>query len=809
MIDYRKQILFLGIALCLSSGFAAYAADPKPQDVDFNRDIRPILSDYCFECHGPDSSSRATDFRLDRKEFALAKLDDGDFAIVPGDHGKSQLYQRITSDDDVLRMPPEDFTRQLSPKQIETLKRWIEGGAKWDEHWSLVPPRRPKLPAVVNKTWPRNPIDRFVLARLEAKKLVPSSETDRVTLIRRLSFDLTGLPPEIKEVEAFVEDKRSDAVERLVERLLKSPHYGERMAVNWLDLVRYADTVGYHGDQERAISPYRDYVIGAFNNNLPFDRFTIEQLAGDLLPGATRDQKIAAGFNMLGMTTIEGGAQAKEYLAKYAADRVRTTAGVWMAATMGCAECHDHKYDPYTMRDFYSLASFFADIQQKGVGNPSANLLLSTPAQERQLAKFDEQIAAAKSTVKKLTAEAKANAEDKTASKEKPSAAEKALEAAKKQLASMEKQRKNLDKSIRKTISPVAGEPRVMRVLGRGDWMDETGEIVQPAVPEYLGEIGNAERRATRLDLANWLVSRDQPQTARVFVNRLWKLYFGKGLSSILDDLGSQGEQPSHPELLDWLAVEFVESGWDVKHLIRLIVTSSTYRQSSLESDTLRKIDPVNRLLARQSRFRIEAEFVRDTVLSIGGLLVKETGGESIRPYQPTGYYAYLNFPKRKYQQSSGSDQYRRGVYMHWQRTFLHPMLLAFDAPSREECTAQRTVSNTPLAALTLLNDPSMVEAARSFAERIVREGGTETDARLTWAWRRTVSRTPSPRELDLLRKLLKQHRDEFAADRKAAETLLATGLSPVAKDMDAVELAAWTSVARAIINLNETITRN
>lgn len=810
----RTRKLLLGILSCLLSGTLARAADTDPKPIDFNRDIRPILSENCFACHGPDGESRETDLRFDRKESVLAKLDDGDIAVVPGNSAASALYQRISTDDEGLRMPPEDFGKKLDPEQIQLLKRWIDDGAAWDEHWSFVPPQRPPLPQLKNQNSSDNPVDRFVSARLQAEGLAPSPETDRITLIRRLSFDLTGLPPSQQDVETFLQDQRPDAYERLVDRFLESPHFGERMAVYWLDLVRYADTVGYHGDQERSVSPYRDYVIDAFNNNMPFDRFTIEQLAGDLLPDATIDQKVAAGYNMLGMTTIEGGAQAKEYLAKYAGDRVRTTAGVWMAATLGCAECHDHKYDPYTQRDFYSMGAFFADIQQKGVANPPANLLLPTAEQQQQLSQLDEKLAAAKSHLEQLTSEAKQKSEKEASVGEKSAEGEASEEDAevadaKQQLADLEKQRKDLVATIRKTISPVAGEPRVMRILGRGDWMDETGEIVQPAVPAYLGKVTSDGPRATRMDLAKWLVSREQPQTARVFVNRLWKLYFGKGLSSVLDDFGSQGERPIYPKLLDWLAVEFVESGWDMKHMIRLIVTSKTYRQSSLESVELRQRDPANRLLARQSRFRIEAEFVRDMALSISGLLVEEVGGESVRPYQPVGYYAYLNFPKRKYTQSSGPDQYRRGVYTHWQRTFLHPMLLAFDAPSREECTAERTVSNTPLAALTLLNDPTMVEAARKFAERILHEGGATSDERLSWAWLQALSREPSADEAALLQALLKKHRTYFQTNHASAEKLLSIGLSPVGNDLETTELAAWTSVARTILNLNEAITRN
>jgi len=804
------RVLRIAVGLLWVLGFAApklLAAEPAKREIDFNRDVRPILSDYCFACHGPDEEARETELRFDQKESALGELYPGEFAVVPGKPAESLLVERITSEDETLRMPPVEFGKRLSADQVKTLTDWIDAGAEWQEHWSLVPPQKSPPPDVDKTEWPRNDIDRFILTRLESEQLAPSAEADRITLIRRLSFDLTGLPPTLEETQAFLQDDREDAYERLVERLLTSPHFGERLAVYWLDLVRYADTVGFHGDQERTISAYRDYVIEAFNENMPFDQFTIEQLAGDLLPNPTRRQKVAAGFNMLGMTTIEGGAQAKEYLAKYAADRVRTTSGVWMAATLGCAECHDHKFDPYSTRDFYRFASFFADIQQKGVENPAANLLLPTPEQETRLEQLNSELAEAEKSLKELevaSADATETVDPETEAEQK-----KQLQDAKSQLANLQKEHKRLMGQIRKTISPVSGEPRVMRVLARGDWMDESGEVVQPGIPAAMGELRESDARATRLDLARWLVSPDHPQTARVFVNRLWKLYFGHGLSSVLDDLGSQGERPTHPELLDWLAVEFVESGWDVKHLIRLMVTSATYRQSSVTTAEMRDRDPLNRLYARQSRFRIEAEFVRDTALAISGLLVRDIGGEPVRPYQPAKYYAYLNFPKRTYSHHRDERQYRRGVYVHWQRTFLHPMLLAFDAPSREECTAERPISNTPLAALTLLNDPSFVEASRAFAARILKEGGEEDDQKLAWAFGQAVSREPSEREMTLLRELLKKHRESFAADRAAAEKLQEVGMRPTPDDLDVVELSAWTSIARTILNLNETITRN
>ncbi len=770
-------------------------------EIEFNRDIRPILSDRCFACHGPAESDREADLRLDVEESAKAS------AIVAGNAAESEVVVRIFSDDPELKMPPADSGKSLSPQERDLIKQWIAEGAEYQPFWAYVKPRRHKVPSVENTAWPAGWIDHFILDRLTREGLSPSSEADRVTLIRRLSFDLIGLPPTPEEVDAFVESDDPRAYERLVDRLLESPHYGERMAVYWLDLVRYADTVGYHGDQDQSISPYRDYVINAFNDNLPFDQFTREQLAGDLLPEPTIEQKIATGYNRLLQTSHEGGVQPKEYLAIYAADRVRNLSAVWMGATMGCCQCHDHKYDPLTMKDFYSLQAFFADIDEERHFTSGDNSLptkrepeleLPTPEQTRRLKELASQIGNVEAQITQTEAED----------------AKKPLE---EQLAALRKQQKAVRKTVRRSMITVALEtPRTIRLLPRGNWLDESGPIMQPAVPEFLGELEADGDRATRLDLANWLTSTEDGiglLTARVMVNRLWYLCFGTGLAGDLDDFGGQGEPPVHPELLDNLAVEFVESGWDVKNMLKRIVMSRTYRQSSADSPDLRARDPLNRLYARQSRFRLPAEFVRDTALAVSGLLVTNYGGESVRPYQPEGYYRHLNFPKRKYVHHTDERQWRRGVYVHWQRQFLHPMLKAFDAPSREECTAQRPQSNTPLAALVLLNDPTFIEAARVFAERVLAEnvpteGRDAVDGRLDVLFRRALSRTPDETERQLLRELLAESRGQLQEHPEAGRQLVSVGDKKIAVD-DVVELAAWTTVARAVLNLNETITRN
>ena len=765
------------LMISFSGGRAAPAAEP----VSFSRDIRPLLSDRCFACHGPDRKRRKKKLRLD------LGFEDARKVISPGKPLESELLERITAEDPDDRMPPLDSgKKQLSAAEKDLFRRWISEGARFDLHWAYVKPGRPQLPKTDGNGWARNPVDRFIAAEHEKMDLAPSPEADRRTLLRRLHFDLTGLPPTPAELDAFLADKGARAYEERVERLLASPHFGERLAIYWLDLVRYADSAGYHSDPTINISPYRDYVIEAFNSNKPFDRFTIEQLAGDLLPGASMETRVASGYNRLNKTTDEGGAQPKEYLAKYAADRVRTTSAVWMGVTMGCAECHDHKFDPFTTKDFYSFAAFFADLKEVGHygGSPRP------PELQVPVGRLKARWAALGKELEEL---------------------EKAPGGDKKRLQQLRKERGNLQKDFTKTLVSQAVKPRVMRVLPRGNWLDDSGEVVEPAIPEFLGSLGGKKGRATRLDLARWFVREDNPLTSRVFVNRLWKLYFGSGISSRLDDVGAQGEWPRHPELLDWLAIEFMESGWDIKHMVRLLLTSSSYRQSSLMTDKLQELDPYNRLVARQSRYRVEAELVRDAALFISGLLVEEIGGRSVKPYQPAGYWKHLNFPKRKWQHDKGSSQYRRGVYTHWQRTFLHPSLLAFDAPSREECTAERMVSNTPQAALALLNDPTYVEAARAFAQNIVFLGGESVDEKLDWAFRQALSRRPSADERAILRNLLEAHRKQYLADSKAADALLGVGLSgrPEGSGGQKAELAAWTSISRVILNLSETITRN
>ena len=1034
MFISRYFIVSLG-ALIFSFQNTLFSTDKNPGKIDFTRDIRPLLSDNCFACHGPDLKQIKADLRLDTREGALSDLG-GYSAVVPGKPSESELVVRILSDDDDELMPPSDSGKKLNSRQKALLQQWISEGAEYDLHWAYKPVKRDSPPKVKNESFVINDIDRFILQRIEKAGFSPSSIADRVTLARRLYYDLLGMPPLPEEIDSFVNDNSAGAYEKFVEQLLNDPRYGERMAVHWLDLVRYADTIGYHSDAIREVSAYRDYVIDSFNENKPYDKFTIEQLAGDLLEERGVTQQIASGYNRLLQTTEEGGAQPKEYRAIYAADRVRNVSGVWLGSTLGCAQCHDHKYDPFSTRDFYSMAAFFADIKETAVGRQNPNLKIPSKKQSVEIISIREQIRDADfvefdalhgfartfqtingldlngefilalnvggassvqignvefkptlksvdgftsnlksgagnagnhtdASLKKLlsthgwsddpvsmvfkvktgkryklqlivrepisskhhrnfsvnidgkavvdnllvnarvasyndeslvytveaeafndtmrvslipgntigstdgtpvlnaltleevsgqpdlikpkyfTAFAKEKAKwesevlTKIKKKEETKLPSGVIEAIKistvKRSASqrsalfsyyfgvasstaeirdrVNKLRKNLanvEKTIKTMLVTETEKPRMTRILPRGDWLDDSGEEVLPAVPAFLpkNKLREDGRRANRLDLAKWIVDPENPLTSRAYVNRMWKLFFGTGLSSRLDDLGGQGEPPSHPKLLDWLAVEFVENDWDMKHIVRLLVTSSVYRQASVSREELNEVDAGNRMYARQSRFRVDAEMVRDAALRISGLLLVQNGGYSAKPYQPAGYWKHLNFPKRKWNHDKGENQYRRGLYTFWCRTFLHPSMLAFDAPSREECSAERTRSNTPQQALVLLNDPTYVEASRVFAEQILQNGGSSDEARLEWAFRRALSRKPLDKERAILLDLLKSQLKQYDLNIEEAKRAASAGQWPTADVLKPEAVAAWSSVSRAIMNLYETTSR-
>jgi hypothetical protein len=1015
---------------------ASLAVGNEP--VSFNRDIRPIMSDTCFHCHGNDAGTREAGMRLDVREAALKQTEGGVVPIVPGDPDSSAIIQRIFDTDDP--MPPESAHKPLSKEQKELFRRWVAEGAIYEPHWAYAPLSRPAVPAGFETA---NPIDAFIQARLAEKGLTSAAAAPPHVLTRRLALDLTGLPPEA--VLPAGGGSLADAA--LVDALLASPHYGERMAVWWLDIARFADTVGFHGDQNQRIFPYRDYIIEAFNTNKRFDDFTREQLAGDLLPNPTTQQLVATGYNRLNMMTREGGAQPKEYLAKYGAERVRSVAAAWFGSTFGCAECHDHKFDPITARDFYELQAFFADVKQWGVYNnygytPEPELrgfdnehpfppelhvespwlkkrhdrlqkrlgneiatttqrLANNPAAQAAQAEWESRIGAffqshtdgwltvdpaearivnngkpiadrqvkmstsravssgkplgsgeaieifssldgipaiaavrltvdtaaieptkrgdlagsrltlslaihpaegkprpvplrsGEATVKRpvyrsgfevpglsnewrMPFELPENAEpvavwltdpvtlapgerlvasiggdgklpvqlaisplgaiepsavaaaDDQAAITTPASARSLEQAARvstvfllstafdraafDQVRALRNELDGLFEGRTWTlVTEATPNPLTIRVLPRGNWQDESGAVVLPATPAFLpGRIeSTGEQRLTRLDLANWLVSDVNPLTPRAVMNRLWAVFFGTGLSAAVDDLGSQGELPTHPELLDWLACEFRDSGWDIQHMIRLIVTSHTYRQSSVFQPTALAADPANRLLASQNPRRLEAEFVRDNALAIAGILnLEDIGGPSVKPYQPGGYYEALQFPNRDYVADTDERQWRRGVYTHWQRTFLHPMLANFDAPARDECAAARTLSNTPQQALTLLNDPIFVEAARKFAERLLANSSPHDDAgRIRLAYRLALNREPREAEATSLASFLAAQREAFTTSPAAAQKLLAVGHAP-RPGFDPVEHAVWTQLARVLLNTQEVITR-
>jgi Protein of unknown function (DUF1553)/Protein of unknown function (DUF1549)/Planctomycete cytochrome C len=746
-----------------------------PARVEFNRDVRQILSINCFLCHGPDKNRRKADLRLDLRDEAIRAE-----AFVPGKPDESELVARILSADPDELMPPPNSNKKLDARQKEILKRWVEQGAEYQQHWSYEKPAKAEVPAG------QNAVDVLARRRLAEVGLQPSPQADRRTLIRRLYSDLIGLPPTPEEVKAFVEDSSPGAYERLVRRLLASPHFGERMAIGWLDVVRFADTIGYHSDNPRNIWPYRDWVIKSFNDNKPFDRFTLEQIAGDLLPDANTETRVGSAFNRLLLSTEEGGAQPKDYEARMLTDRVRVVGAAWLGQTTGCAQCHDHKFDPFTMRDFYSLGAFFADIKEPIIGRRESGMVVASGEDQKALARLDAAVTEAKKKATPL------------------SPAERGA------VARAERERQAFVSGLPKCLVSVHSvTPRTVRILPRGNWMNETGEVVKPALPHFLPRPDAAGRDLTRLDLARWLVSRDNPLTARTVMNRLWKQFFGAGLSRQLDDLGAQGEPPSNPALLDWLACEFMESGWDVKHMVQTIVTSEAYKQTSVATPDLLAADPQNREFARQSAYRVDAELIRDNALAVSGLLVAKIGGPSVKPYQPDGYWENLNFPPRHYVADQGDAQHRRGLYTWWQRSFLHPSLLAFDAPSREECCAERNRSNIPQQALVLLNDPTYVEAARALAARVLRECSGPPEGRIKRAWQLVLQRGPRPSEAETVRKLLEQHRTDYRTNPAAARALISSVVAPAPEGFDAAELAAWMHVARVLLNLHETVTRS
>ena len=851
----------------LLAGYVAVEAEAVAQadqgidfkGVDFNRDIRPILSDNCFQCHGPDEAQRQAEMRLDTDALVRSESESGGRLVVPGDVKASVLYQRLTADDDE-RMPPPDSGKALTRSQIEQIKQWIDQGAEWNQHWSFSTPQRPPLPKLDGAGAP-NPIDRFVLARLEKETLRSSPPADRVTLLRRVTFDLIGLPPSFAEIDTFLNDESPDAYERQVDRLLQSPRYGEHQARVWLDAARYGDTHGLHLDNVRSMWLYRDWTIRALNANMPFDEFTVEQLAGDLLPNPTLEQRIATGFNRCNVTTSEGGAIDQEYLVRYAIDRVKTTSTVWMGLTTGCAVCHEHKFDPISQKEFYQLFAYYFSLTEKAMdGNallPPPIVRLASPEQSERLAAMREDLRKAEQSIHDaltgmeytdpendspeeslLAWEQKETKNDESQIPEKlknllgkqPDArsdgersdlrnyflqhvylgTREQFEPLQEQLNKLTEELQSFEQTIPATlVMEDMPTPRDAHILVRGQY-DRPGEKVTPGVPAILPPLPQ-EAAPNRLSLAHWLVTRDHPLTARVTVNRYWQQFFGVGLVKTSEDFGSQGEWPSHPELLDWLAVDFIDSGWSVKRLHRLIVTSATYRRSSHASPRAFVRDPENRLMARGPRFRLDAETIRDAALAISGLMVTKIGGPSVKPYQPDGLWRAVGYSGSNtvnFERDDGDALYRRSMYTFWKRTAPPPSMQTFDAPSRESCTVRRPRTNTPLQALALLNDEQFVEAARAFGHRIMKESGPAIDARVRYGFRLATTRWPKDDELQLLREVYESHWDRFQANPDAARDLIGVGASTADPSLEVSALAAWTMVANIILNLSETITK-
>lgn len=827
-------------SLLVAFAFAGEAVErERAAAINFSREIVPILSDNCFQCHGPDEKARKAKLRLDTKEGAF-RVKDEVAVIVPGKSSESELYRRIMTDDPDDHMPPAKSNRKLTPQQIQLLKRWIDEGAKWGEHWAFEKLSQPEPPKV-NKFAGRisNPIDNFVLARLVREKLAPSPEAAKETLIRRVTLDLTGLPPTPKEVEGFLKDKSRNAYDKVVEGLLNSPAFGERMAWDWLDVARYADSNGYQGDAERTMWPWRDWVVEAFNRNLPYDQFTIWQLAGDLLLNPTQEQKLATGFSRNHMINGEGGRIAEENRVEYAMDMTETMATTWLGLTMNCCRCHDHKFDPLAQRDYYSLLAFFNQTPVDGSnGDPQTkpNFELPTEEQKVRLAKLEQEIKNFATELDGFETNFFPRAEDKVASESEAAAKASdeikgilktaAARRNKDQLSKLETEwekstpdyakklkplreamesRDKLNNSIvRVMIMEDMEKPRETHILDKGIY-DKRGEAVTAALPSKLARLP-AGTPANRRGLAEWVVSPENPLTARVTVNRFWQQFFGAGLVKTVEDFGVQGEKPTHAELLDWLASEFVRSGWNVKELCRLIVTSATYRQSSRVRPELAQNDPENRLLARGPRFRMPSWMIRDQALAASGLLVKKVGGPPVRPYQPSGVWEEVSFGKKAYRQDKGPALYRRSVYTFWRRIIAPTMF--FNTASRQVCTVNQPRTNIPLHALATLNDITYVEAARAMAERVLTSTGNSDAARIELAFRLALSRKPTAKEKQVLLAGVTRLKGEFAANPDAARKLLAVGESRRNEKLDAIEHAAYAGLCATILNLDEALTK-
>ena len=780
---------FLFLSGCRNHG-KQHFQNILPEVIDFNFHIKPILSDRCFTCHGPDDKARKGEVRLDQKEFAFQLLDsiEGKYVINPGDIKNSEVYQRITHHDPDEVMPPPESNLSISEYEIALIKKWIEQGAEWKPHWAFIKPEKSSLPKINQTEWPQNVIDYFVLEKLESMQTTPAAKAQKEKLLRRLSFDLTGLPPAPASIDSFLVDKSPQAFEKWVDKYLASEAYGERMATEWMDLARYAETNGIHHDFERNMWPWRDWVIQAFNDNMRYDQFVIWQLAGDLLPQSTYEQQLATAFNRNHRTTQECGSLDEEFRVSYVIDRTNTFGKAFMGLTMECAQCHDHKYDPVSQKDYFQLFAFFNQVPEKGVTKSfqgQSAPYLELPEEETETIRnyIDQQID---------TEYAKGSNQDKDSM----------------YLANWTEEMEAMLQPI--MIMQDKDTLRPTYLLERGLY-DSPGAEVSFGTPETIFPF-DSNLPKNRLGLAQWLFDQDNPLTARVAVNRYWQMIFSRGLVHTPGDFGSQGSLPSHPALLDWLAVEFMESGWNVKHLLKTIVMSATYQQESSIEDYHLTFDPENQWLSRGSQQRLSAEMLRDQALKMSGLLNSKIGGPSVKPYQPEGLWTQVSSGgryRRKYMASHGGDLYRRSLYTYWKRIQPPPSMMIFDAASRNQCTVKRQSTNTPLQALVLLNDPQFVEASRAFAHRMIHEGGDDLNQRIRFAFRWATSRNPDAEELNILNELIKEEMKEFQMHPERADTFLQIGEFKFEDDTDRPELAAYTVLANTIMNVSESLQKN
>lgn len=760
--------LFFMLACNNNNTASEQLAEKLPDSVDYNFHIRPILSDKCFACHGPDANKREAGLRLDIGDSAYKALKESPdaHAIVPGNPKASVLYQRITSTDSTMRMPPVSSNITLTSHEISLIEKWIRQGAKYKPHWAFVPPVKPALPKVADQQWGYNEIDRFVLAKMEEKGLQPNGQADHERLLKRLCLDLTGLPPSIDRMQRFAADTSNQGYEKMVDELLKDSAYGEKMAIHWMDVARYADSHGYQDDNYRSMWPWRDWVIHAFNGNLSYKDFVTWQLAGDMIPNGTREQLLASGFNRNHKITEEGGVIDEEYRVEYVTDRTNTFGKSLLGITIECAHCHDHKYDPFSQKEYYELFAFFNNVREVGlestVGGP--NTYAKTPLME--ITKEDLQGV----------------------------------------LHFINKQ------DSAKLIVSVMGERDSVKktyVLGRGNYDNPTVEV-HPETPKAILSFDPGRYPPNRLGLANWLFDPRNPLTARVFVNQQWQEIFGRGIVKSTGDFGMQGDLPSNPELLDWLAVDFMQHGWDIKRLVKQMVMSATYRQSAVATPEKLKADPENIYLSRGPRFRLPAELVRDLVLESSGLLVHTIGGPSVKPYQPKGLWEMATSGRgilASYKQDHGESLYRRGLYTFIKRTVPPPSMMLFDASNRDQCEVKRVNTNTPLQALIMLNDPTVLEASRVLAAKLIKQNNNVAD-NIKQAFRLIVCRQPAEKELAILQQYYAKQQQLYQQQPTVAVKLLKQGEYPMATGLDNASWAAMMQVITTIYNLEETLSK-